>query len=76
MNGFPKKEIVERIKTQYPAGTKVELVRMSDPQAPAPGTTGVVTGVDDIGTIHIAWSTGSGLGAAYGEDVVRKITED
>lgn len=29
--GFPSREIVERIRRQYPAGTKVELVSMNDP---------------------------------------------
>ena len=48
---FPSKETVERIREEYPAGTRVELVRMDDPQAPPVGTTGTVRGVDDIGSI-------------------------
>lgn len=31
---FPSKETVERIKTAYSAGCRVELVRMDDTQAP------------------------------------------
>ena len=31
---FPRREIVERIRREYPAGTRVELVRMDDAQAP------------------------------------------
>ena len=31
MNGFPSKEIVERLRRQYPKGTRVELVSMNDP---------------------------------------------
>ena len=27
---FPSREIVERIRREYPAGTRVELVRMDD----------------------------------------------
>ena len=44
---FPSREIVERVHRQYPAGTRVELVRMEDVQAPPIGTKGTVTGVDD-----------------------------
>ena len=29
MNKFPSKETVERLRKQYPAGTRVELVRMT-----------------------------------------------
>ena len=31
---FPNKDTVERIRRDYPAGTRVELVRMDDVQAP------------------------------------------
>ena len=37
---FPSREIVERIRREYPAGTRVELVRMDDVQAPPAGTKG------------------------------------
>lgn len=30
-NGFPSKEIVDRLRQQYPKGTRVELVSMNDP---------------------------------------------
>ena len=48
---FPSKEIVEGIRREYPAGTRVELVRMDDPQAPPIGTLGTVLGVDDAGSL-------------------------
>ena len=54
---FPSREIVESIRREYPAGTRVELVRMDDVQAPPAGTKGTVKGVDVV----------------YGEDIVRKI---
>ena len=73
MNNFPSREIVERIRKQYPAGCRVELVRMEDEQAPPLGTTGTVVGVDDIGTIHVKWDTGSSLGIVAGEDLCRKV---
>ena len=70
---FPSKEIVERIRREYPAGTRVELLQMDDPQAPPIGTQGTVMGVDDIGSIMVAWDNGSGLNVVYGEDVVKKV---
>ena len=70
---FPNKETVERIRRKYPAGTRVELVRMEDAQAPPVGTKGTVLGVDDAGSLLMRWDTGSGLNVVYGEDIVRKI---
>lgn len=75
MNNFPKKEIVERIRRDYPAGCRVELVRMEDLQAPPIGTKGRVIGVDDIGSIMVKWDNGSSLSIVYGEDLCRKIKE-
>lgn len=70
---FPSKETVERIRKEYPVGTRVELVQMDDPQAPPVGTKGTVRGVDDIGSIMVAWDNGCGLSVAYGEDICRKL---
>lgn len=70
---FPSKEIVEGIRREYPAGTRVELVRMDDPQAPPIGTLGTVLGVDDAGSLLMRWDNGSGLNVVYGEDIVRKV---
>ena len=68
-----RKEIVEGIRREYPAGTRVELVRMDDPQAPPIGTLGTVLGVDDAGSLLMRWDNGSGLNVVYGEDIVRKV---
>jgi hypothetical protein len=70
---FPNRAIVESIRKRYPAGTRVELVRMDDPQAPPIGTEGTVTGADDTGSIMVAWDNGSGLNVVYGEDLCRKL---
>ena len=72
---FPSKETVERIREEYPAGTRVELVQMDDPQAPPVGTKGTVRGVDDIGSIMVHWDNGSGLNVVYGVDICRKISK-
>lgn len=69
---FPNKELVERIRKAYPAGCRVELVRMEDMQAPPIGTKGTVIGVDDIGSIMVRWDNDSGLSVAYGEDLCRR----
>ena len=67
---------LQRLRQQFPEGARVELVRMNDVQAPPPGTKGTVRFVDDIGTVHVHWDNGSGLGIAYGEDSCRKIEVD
>ncbi|HAP8930937.1 TPA: DUF4314 domain-containing protein [Enterococcus faecium] len=73
---FPKKEIVESIRREYPAGTRIELLKMDDVQAPPIGTHGTVTGVDDTGSLLVRWDNGSGLNVIYGEDRVRKLEEE
>lgn len=70
---FPSKETVERIRRQYPVGTRVELVSMDDMHAPPPGTKGTVRGVDDTGSLLMRWDNGSSLNVVYGEDSVRII---
>lgn len=70
---FPSKETVERIRKEYPTDSLVELVQMDDPQAPPVGTKGTVRGVDDIGSIMVAWDNGCSLSVAYGEDFCRKL---
>ena len=46
------RETVERLKREYPVGTRVELVSMQDEYVKlAAGEKGTVIGVDDIGTI-------------------------
>lgn len=69
---FPSKEIVEAIRKNYPAGTRVELLEMDDVQAPPIGTMGTVIGVDDTGSILVSWDNGCGLNVVYGVDRVKK----
>ena len=70
---FVRKEIIERLRKEYPVGTRVELIRMDDIQAPPIGTCGTVSGVDDAASIMISWDNGSSLSVVYGEDLCRKI---
>lgn len=70
---FPSREIVERVRREYPAGTRVELIKMDDAQAPPAGTKGTVVGVDDTGSLLMRWDNGSSLNVVYGEDIVRRL---
>ena len=69
-------ETLEQLRKEYPARTRVELVKMDDPYNTklVPGCQGTVLCVDDMGTIHVSWDCGSSLGVVYGEDICRKIT--
>ena len=70
---FVKREIVERLRKHYPAGTRIQLLHMDDEQAPPIGTCGTVFGVDDMGSLMVSWDNGGSLSVVYGEDLCRKI---
>ena len=72
---FPDKATIESVRKMYPVGTRVELVRMDDCQAPPIGTKGTVTAVDDTASLIMKWDNGCGLNVVYGVDEVRKITD-
>lgn len=72
----PHNKIVERVRALYPAGCRVELDSMNDPQAPPIGTKGTVLYVDYVGTIHVAWDNGSSIGVAFGEDQCHRIGKE
>ena len=63
----------DELRRKYKRGTRVELIKMDDPQAPPIGTKGTVTGVDDMGSIMVSWDNGSSLSLAYGEDICRIV---
>ncbi|MBE6105287.1 DUF4314 domain-containing protein [Anaerovibrio lipolyticus] len=73
---MPRREVIEALRKRYPQGSRVELDSMDDPQAPPQGTRGTVLGVDDIGSIMVAWDNGSGLHVVYGEDSCHLVEED
>ena len=71
---LPSKMEVEAVRMMYPKGTRVELVEMDDPYTRLrSGDQGTVRVVDDAGTIHVDWDSGSSLGIVYGKDFCRKI---
>lgn len=69
---FVNDKTLERLRREYPAGTRIELISMDDFQAPPPGTMGTVRAVDDSGSLIVRWDNGCGLNVIYGVDVVKK----
>lgn len=69
-------ETLKRLREKYTPGSKVELLCMNDPYRDMPpGLRGVVSFVDDTGTIFVNWSNGSTLGVVFGEDECQKVNE-
>lgn len=69
------KERLQALRERFKPGTRVELLKMDDVQAPPIGTKGTVVGVDDIGSIMVNWDNGSGLSVAYGEDECKVVAD-
>ena len=67
------KDEVRKAKEMYIPGMRVRLLKMDDAQAPAVGTEGTVIGVDDIGSVMVAWDNGSSLSVLLGVDYVEII---
>lgn len=72
-NGFPDRKTVQRLRREYPAGTRVRLLAMDDVQAPPAGTLGTVTAVDDARHILMSWDSGGSLNLVYGVDRFEKV---
>lgn len=76
MNEFTSRKDVERIKKQYPVGTRIELISMDDPYSPIePGMQGTVELVDDAGGLQMKWDNGRTLGIVPGEDNFKVISK-
>ena len=74
MRMISEKELTA-LREEYPQGSRVELLKMDDIQAPPIGTKGTVYGVDDTGSLLVHWDNGSGLNVIYGEDIARKVVD-
>ena len=66
-------EQLAALRNRYPVGCRVRLLEMDYQQAPPIGTCGTVTGVDDTGSIMVAWGNGGSLDVLYGIDRCQKI---
>ena len=66
-------KIVELLKKRYPAGTRVRLLKMEDPNPVPIGMLGTVEDVDDIGSLVVQWDNGRQLHVLHGIDEVEKI---
>ena len=71
---MPTEKEIMRIRTLYPAGTRIVLISMDDPYTTLkPGDTGTVQGVDDAGQIMMRWDKGGSLSLIPGEDSFRRV---
>ena len=74
---FPSRNIVERLRKEYPAGCRIVLDEMDDPYTKIPiGSQATRQGVDDAGNIMAAWDTGSSLSIAYGADRCHRVSTE
>ena len=74
---FPDREMVKRLREQFPTGCRIVLDSMNDPYVTIPpGTQGVCHGVDDMGNVMAAWDCGSSLSVAYGADRAHRVASD
>lgn len=76
MSSRPTQRKIEHNRALYRAGTRVELIRMDDVQAPPAGTHGTVTMVDDVGDLIVAWDNGGGLKLIPGVDEFRILHDE
>ena len=75
MMRLPDRETIAQMREFYRPCNRVELLRMDDPQAPPIGIRGTVRGVDDSGSVMVAWDGGGSLHVLYGVDECRKVVE-
>ena len=71
-----ERRFAQRMKDNYPPGTRIMLLQMGDDPRPVePNTRGTVRAVDDMGTLHCDFDNGRQLGIVPGEDSFRRLTE-
>ena len=77
MNKFEaERRFAQRMKDNYPPGTRIMLLQMGDDPRPIePNTRGTVAVVDDMGTLHCNFDNGRQLGIVPGEDSFRRLTD-
>ena len=73
---FPTEKELKKLRREFPAGCRIVLDEMDDPQAPRPGTQGVCRGVDDGGNVMASWDSGGSLSVAYGADTCHRVASE
>ena len=68
------KDFVERMRNQYPPGTRVEVISLcNEEEHLKPGMKGPVMGVDDQPALLVNWDNGSSLSLLIGKDHFRVV---
>ena len=71
-----RKDFVERMRNQYPPGTRVEVISLcNEEEHLKPGMKGTVVGVDDQPALLVYWDTGSSLSLLIGKDHFRVVPQ-
>lgn len=67
---------VERIRKQYPQGTKLRLLKdLDDPYVQKrAGDVMIVSYVDDAGQVHGTWESGGSIALLYGVDAFEAVS--
>ena len=72
---YSSHEKIRKIKQTYRPGIRIRLVKMDDMQAPPVGCCGMVKGVDDAGSVLVAWDNGSSLNIIPDVDEIEIVEE-
>ncbi len=71
------REKVDRVKAQFPVGTRIELIGMcNDEPDMEPGLCGTVVGVDDQPALLMRWDNGRSLSLFPDKDSFRVIEQE
>jgi len=66
--------MIKNMGTSYLIGKRVRLIHTSDPYTNLKrGDEGVVSFIDDIGTVFVDWDNGSKLGMVLGHDWFEEV---
>ena len=70
-----RRDFVERMRAQYPPGTRVEVISFcNEEEHLKPGMKGTVVGVDDQPALLVNWDNGGSLSLLIGQDQFRVVS--